>query len=200
MSASRTLLLILAVCSLVAWQTRQIFEVKPVLGTKPVKDDPDDPAIWVNAANPEQSLVLGTNKVQAPRGALVVFGLDGEIRQTVAGIDRPNNVDVEYGLQPAAPAGGAQPIDIAVVTERLKDRLRVFSVTAQGVRDAGAVDCCREPMGIGLYRRPAGGAIFAIVAPKGTPDSPRNNYLWQAAAGTQGRQSNRQSGEKVRTL
>ncbi len=179
MSGYRALLLVFAACSLVAWQAPQIFEVKPTLGTKPVKDDPDDPAIWINTAHPEQSLVLGTNKVQAPRGALVVFGLDGEIRQTFTGIDRPNNVDVEYGLQPSSPGSGAQPIDIAVVTERLKDRLRIFSVTAQGVREAGTVACCREPMGIGLYRRPRDGAIFAIVAPKGRPDSPRTNYLWQ---------------------
>jgi hypothetical protein len=26
-----------------------------------------------------------------PKGALVVFGLDGKTRQTVAGLDRPNN-------------------------------------------------------------------------------------------------------------
>lgn len=32
------------------------------------------------------------------------------------------------------------------------------------------------PMGIGLYRRPRDGAIFAIVSPKA---GPRENYLWQ---------------------
>src|SRR2546430_8869431 len=42
-----------------------------------------------------RSLILGTNKAPAPNGALVVFGLDGKVRQTLAGIDRPNNVDVE---------------------------------------------------------------------------------------------------------
>jgi 3-phytase len=34
-------------------------------------------------------------------------------------------------------------------------------------------------MGVGLYRRPRDGAIFAIVAPKGRPDSPLTNYLLQ---------------------
>ena len=31
-------------------------------------------------------------------------------------------------------------------------------------------------MGIGLYRRPKDGAIFAIVSPKA---GPKTNYLWQ---------------------
>lgn len=146
------------------------FDVKPVLGTDTVTDDPDDPAIWVNAKDPAQSLILGTNKVKAPNGALVVFGLDGKIRQTIAGIDRPNNVDVEYGL------GG---IDIAVLTERLKNRLAVFSVNAAGVKAIGTVDSCPEPMGIGLYKRPKDGTIFAIVSPKGRANSPRENYLCQ---------------------
>ena len=48
-------------------------------------------------------------KVAAPAGAIVVYGLDGKIRQTIGGIDRPNNVDVEYGFR-----FGGQSVDIAV--------------------------------------------------------------------------------------
>ncbi len=149
-------------------------DVKPLFATAPVTDDPDDPAVWVNPDQPERSWILGTNKVKAPNGALVVFDLAGKIHQTIAGIDRPNNVDVEYGF-----AWGQNRVDIAVVTERLKNRLRVFAVDGKGVRDLGALDCCPEPMGVGLYRRPKDGAIFAIVSPKGRPDSPRQDYLYQ---------------------
>ena len=92
-----------------------------MLATESVTDDPDDPAIWVHPTDPARSLIVGTNKVATPKGALVVFDLDGKIRQTVAGLDRPNNVDVEYGLRLK---GGA--VDIAVATERLKGQLRVF--------------------------------------------------------------------------
>lgn len=132
--------------------------------------DADDPAIWVNRDDPEASLILATNKVKAPDGALVVYGLDGRIRESMVGIDRPNNVDVEYDLD---------GIDIAVVTERLKNRLLVFAVNASGLTQVGAIPCCEEPMGIGLYKRPRDGAIFAIVAPKGREDSPRRDYLYQ---------------------
>lgn len=161
-------------------------ELKPSRQTTSVTDDPDDPAIWVNAKDPSQSLLLGTNKVKVPTGALYAFGLDGKVRQRVANIDRPNNVDVEYGL------GG---VDIAVVTERLTNRLRVFTVKASGLTEAGTVDCGPEPMGIGLYKRPRDGAIFAIVAPKGRPNSPTSNYLYQYRLQWQG---SRVTGKLVR--
>ena len=158
-------------------------DIRPALATAPVSDDPDDPAIWVHPSDPARSLIIGTNKVQAPAGALVVFGLNGRVRQTIAGLDRPNNVDVEYGL-----VVGGQPTDIAVTTERLKHRLRIFKIP----RDDGALTDISsgggapvldgetgeraEPMGIALYRRPRDGAVFAIVSPK---TGPQQGYLWQ---------------------
>jgi 3-phytase len=154
--------------------------IRAAVATDAVSEDPDDPAVWINSADPAQSLILGTNKVPAPGGALVVFGLDGKTLQTIAGIDRPNNVDVEYGL----PLGG-KPTDIAVLTERLKQRLRVFSVTATGITDLvpggipvfeGQSGEAAAPMGIALFKRPRDGAIFAIV---GRKTGPRQGYLWQ---------------------
>ena len=158
-------------------------EVRPAVTTDPVSDDPDDPAIWVHPTDPNRSLVVGTNKVKAPSGAVVVFGLDGKTRQTVAGLDRPNNVDIEYGL-----ALGGQGVDIAVVTERLKNQLRVFRIATDGseITDVTAPENTRvfadrtgeqaAPMGISIYRRPRDGAMFAIVAPK---NGPRDGYLAQ---------------------
>ena len=155
--------------------------IKAARATDVLPRDPDDPAVWINKADPAQSLVLGTMKVAAPDGALVVFGVDGKIRQTLTGPDRPNNVDVEYGLDL-----DATPTDIAVVTERLGRRLRVYQIGRDGtVRDissgtmpilAGAPGDEGAPMGIGLYRRPKDGAVFAIVSPKA---GQRVNYLWQ---------------------
>jgi 3-phytase len=152
----------------------------PDLVTASVTDDPDDPAIWIHPTDPARSLIIGTNKVAAPNGALVVFGLDGQIRQTLAGIDRPNNVDIETGVQL-----DGQTVDLAITTERLQHRLRVFRIAPDGagLTDIGAIPVLEgqtgdlsEPMGIGLYTRPSDGALFAIVAPKLGPST---NYLWQ---------------------
>jgi 3-phytase len=153
-----------------------------VLATDPVTDDPDDPAIWLHPTDRARSLVFGTNKVAAPNGALYVFGLDGLVRQTVTGIDRPNNVDVEYGVRLADATG-----DVVVLTERLQHRLRVFRIGADEgrVSNIGSVPVLEgttgeasEPMGVALYKRPADGQLFAIVAPKTGPDG---RYLWQYA-------------------
>lgn len=154
-----------------------VLSIQPAVRTESVTDDPDDPAIWVNPADPARSLIVGTNKVAAPRGALVVFDLDGKIRQTFDGLDRPNNVDIEYGL------GG---IDIAVAAERLQGRLRIFKINADGLVDITSPGGTRvfadrtgeqaAPMGVSLYKRPSDGAIFAIVAPK---NGPVEGYLGQ---------------------
>jgi 3-phytase len=154
--------------------------ITPARASATLAHDPDDPAIWVHPTAPERSLVLGTVKVQAPDGGVAVFGLDGALRQLVTGIDRPNNIDIEYGF-----AFGGRSIDIAVVTERYQRRLRVFAINpdGSGISELGAVPVLEgqageagAPMGIGLYRRPRDGAVFAIVAPK---TGPADGYLWQ---------------------
>ncbi|HXK61407.1 MAG TPA: phytase [Acidobacteriota bacterium] len=169
---------------LLAWFAllEPVADVTAALATASVPDDPDDPAIYVHPSDPARSLILGTNKVRAPGGALVVYGLDGRIRQTIDNLDRPNNVDVEYGLML-----GGQPTDIAVVTERLKHRLRVFRIGPEGeLTDIGSPTGLQvlegrqgegaEPMGISLYKRPRDGAVFAVVAPK---TGPSEGYLCQ---------------------
>jgi len=170
----------LLIVGLVAVAAQTATLIRPSTSTAPVPNDPDDPAIWVNAADPSGSLILATDKMPAV-GGLFVFGLDGKLRQTIAPLDRPNNVDVEYGF-----AVGGRRIDIAVVTERLQHRLRVFGIAPDGgVRDlapnglavlAGQPADAGEPMGIALYKRPRDGAIFAIVSPK---TGGRADYLWQ---------------------
>jgi len=152
------------------------------LATDPVPHDADDPAIWVDAADPSRSLVIGTDKVEGT-GGLYAFGLDGRLRQSIAPLNRPNNVDVEYGFR----LGGGL-IDIVVATERKERRLRVYRLRpdGSGLEDvsapgglsvlAGQTGAAGEPMGIALYRRPRDGAVFAIVSPKA---GGATDYLWQ---------------------
>ncbi len=174
--------------------------VQPTVMTESAGDDADDPSVWVHPKDPARSLVIGTNQAAAPRGALVVYGLDGKIRQRIEGLDRPNNVDVEYGLR----LGGRRS-DIAVTTERYQKRLRVFRIDEktgmlEDVSSGGGIPVLegregrgREPMGIALYRRPRDGAIFAIVAPK---EGPLEGYLEQYRLMDDG--TGKVKGEKVR--
>lgn len=148
--------------------------LSPVVVTERVKHDADDPAIWLNAADPARSLIIGTDKDED--GALYAFGLDGRIVRVTATLRRPNNVDVEYGL----PLGGAA-VDVAVATERLANRIRVFRVPDLTPIDCGGIDVFvgeaeRAPMGVAVYKRPSDGAVFAVVGRKSGPTS---GYLWQ---------------------
>jgi 3-phytase len=155
-------------------------EIESEYSTAQLSNDPDDPAIWVHPDDPSRSLILGTMKVAAPAGAVVVFGMDGQVRQLISRIDRPNNIDVEYGV-----TLDGRAVDIAVATERLARQLRVFRIDPRAGQlvDLGGIPILEgqageagAPMGIGLYRRPRDGAVFAIVAPK---EGPREGYLWQ---------------------
>jgi len=142
--------------------------------TEAVKHDSDDPAIWIDPQDASRSLIIGTDKDED--GGLYVFDLDGKLLRNVGGIKRPNNVDVGYGL-----LLGGKPVDFAIATERLTNRLRVFSLPSLTPIDDGGIEVFsgeteRSPMGIALYTRPSDHALFAIV---GRKSGPAEGYLWQ---------------------
>ena len=148
--------------------------LQPRVVTEATPHDTDDPAIWINRADPSKSLVLGTDK--NTDGSLYAFDLAGKIVGRVEGLRRPNNVDVVSGF-----VLGGKTVDLAVVTEREQQRLRGFTLPDLRAADRGNLivfggDTARAPMGIALYRRPGDGAVFAIVAGKG---GPADGYLAQ---------------------
>ncbi|WP_345030440.1 phytase [Ravibacter arvi] len=150
--------------------------IRPVVITDTVAHDTDDPAIWINPADPAKSLIIGTDKDSD--GGLYVFGLDGKIQEdkTVRNLKRPNNVDVAYGL-----VLGGKPVDVAVATERETNSIRVYRLpdmkeVAPGGLPVFEGDSLRAPMGVALYTRPSDHAIFAIISRK---DGPSDGYLWQ---------------------
>lgn len=153
--------------------------VEPAVRTESAPDSPDDPAVWVHPKDPSRSLILGTIKSATPRGGLLTYDLDGGAKQIIP-LDRPNNVDVEYGLLLAG-----QRVDIAVVTERNRQALRVYRIHPQTgeLSEAGDIPVFTGekgsdalPMGIALYKRPRDRAVFAMVSRK---SGPRTGYLWQ---------------------
>ena len=152
---------------------------QPAIITDTVTYDTDDPAIWINPADASQSLVIGTDKDE--NGGLYVFDLQGKTvaEKTVKGLKRPNNVDIEYGL-----VLNGKPTDIAVVTERITHKLRIYAVPGMKPIDGGGLpmfegdtaEGFRDLMGVGLYKSPDG-KIYAIVGRKTGPTS--GGYLWQ---------------------
>lgn len=149
--------------------------ISPTLVSFPVKHDADDPAIWIHPMDPAKSLVLGTDKDR--QGGLVVYDLDGNVVKLVLELQRPNNVDVEYSL-----VLNGKKVDIAIVTERVKNRLRIFKLPEMIPVDRGGIEVFegeeeREPMGISLYRKRPNGEIYAIVSRKAGPTN--GTYLWQ---------------------
>jgi len=167
----------------------------PKVITQPAKHDTDDPAIWVNEDNPEESLIIGTDKNED--GALYVYDLNGNIieEKVVRGLKRPNNVDLEkFEFE------NGDAVHIAVTTERLTNKIRIFSVPEMQSVDNGGIEVFvgekeRSPMGIALYKRNSDDAVFAIV---GRKSGPSDEYLWQYRL--TGNPDGTISGQKIRAF
>lgn len=155
------------------WQER----IKPAVITEKVFGDSDDPAIWINYADPANSWVLGTDKDNR-NGGIYVYDLSGKInrKKSILGLKRINNIDILQGVN-----WGNRTLDIAVATERGTHEIRVLELPAMKMIDNGGIEVFegendRDPMGIALYKRPGDGAVFAIVSRK---TGPSGSYLWQ---------------------
>lgn len=119
------------------------FVVPAAAETTPVAsadDAADDPAIWVHPTQPEQSLILGTDK----QSGVAVYSLNGQLKQFLA-IGEPNNIDVRQGLM-----FGTSAIDVAVTSNRADNTVTMLGVDADGVREIGRFAVSEEPYGICL--------------------------------------------------
>lgn len=118
--------------------------------TAPVEtggDAADDPAIWIDAADPAQSVIIGTQK----QSGLYVYGLDGKVLQYLPD-GRMNNVDLRSGFR----LGGR---DVALVTasNRTTKGISIYALdpatrrltdVADGLQNTGFED----PYGLCMYR------------------------------------------------
>ncbi len=151
--------------------------ITPIVVTQPTPHDTDDPAIWIHPVDSSKSLIVGTDKDSD--GGLYAYDLKGNIVNKVVDLKRPNNVDIAYGLRV-----GDTLVDIAVLTEREKNQIRIFRLPDLQAIDGGGIPVFegekgedeRAPMGVALYTRLADSAIFAIV---GRKSGPQDGYLWQ---------------------
>ncbi|MGB8376355.1 MAG: phytase [Salegentibacter sp.] len=144
---------------------------QPLVITEATPHDTDDPAIWINQQNPEESIIFGTDK--ATDGGVYAFDLDGNIleEKSITDLKYPNNADVEYEV-----SLNNSTTDILAFTERDRHQIRVFSVPDMKPLDNGGLPVFsasegtkRQPMGIALYKSPESGKTYAIVSRKSGP-------------------------------
>ena len=135
--------------------------VHPSVETDPVAsygDAADDAAIWVHPANPELSILIGSQK----KRGVNVYDLDGSLLQSRAD-GRINNVDVRYGFRL-----GGNSVDIVTGSNRTSDSISIYGIDpttrslidlADGTIATGMAD----PYGLCMYRSPLSGLYFVIV-------------------------------------
>lgn len=139
----------------------QLPVVNALQQTEPVAmpgDAADDPAIWVNTAEPEQSRILGTNKKQG----LLVYGLDGRLLQTLP-VGRLNNVDVRQQVQ----LNGTR-MDLAAASNRDRNSISLFGIDPASGEVTAVGDIAtelNEIYGICLYQ-PQATELFVFVNDK----------------------------------
>jgi 3-phytase len=134
------------------------------LETEPVAsrgDAADDPAIWVNPADPAVSLVIGTDK---SRG-LNVYRLDGTLVQSLPD-GRMNNVDLRDGF-----ALGERRVTVVAASDRDRDAVALYLVapdtqTLVGIGDGVLATGLTRIYGLCMYAEPASGRQFVFVNDK----------------------------------
>lgn len=128
--------------------------VTAMLETEAVDQDPDDPAIWVNPADPLRSRIIGTDK----QYGLVVFDLAGKIVQRLPD-GRLNNVDLRDGVML-----DGRSTTLVVATRRDDNTLVFYTIDETGTLAhapifafPGSPTPIRYDIyGVGLYLDPAG--------------------------------------------
>ncbi len=125
------------------------------------EDAADDPAIWLNSSNPEQSRIIGTDK----KGGLVVYNLQGEqLFYHEDGL--MNNVDLRYGF-----VLGSDTIDLVCASNRSHQNISVYKINKDGsLNDLAAHELISEMedeiYGFCLFKSPETGKFFAFINSK----------------------------------
>jgi 3-phytase len=134
--------------------------VAPAAETDPVYhsgDAADDMCVWVNPEDPSASLIIGTDK----KGGLVVYELDGTIRQYIP-CGEVNNVDIRAGYmldgEAAAVIGASNQSDNSIVFFTVNEAERSLESVTDAVQYAGI-----EVYGFCMYRSPLDGEYYCFV-------------------------------------
>ncbi|GMW00797.1 MAG: hypothetical protein AMXMBFR84_19340 [Candidatus Hydrogenedentota bacterium] len=135
--------------------------VQPVAETEAVTssgDAADDPCIWVNASNPKESLIVGTDK----QTGLYVYTLHGKLVQSLPD-GQMNNVDIRAGFQGrngvSTLVAATNRTNNTIAIYRLDESTGILTGQNKGIESGVAV------YGFCLYRNKAG-AMYAFVTTK----------------------------------
>jgi 3-phytase len=122
-------------------------------------DAADDPAIWRNAADPAQSLIVGTDK----QAGIYVYGLDGKVRDFLdAG--HVNNIDLRDGV--TIGSGGGILVAASDRNDLAAAKMALFRLdpTASKLIALGKVAAgAGEAYGVCLYRDAGGLYAFSVL-------------------------------------
>ena len=124
--------------------------VRPVVETAPVEHDgdaADDPAIWVDPADPAQSLIIGTDK----QAGLYVYDLAGKAVQFLPD-GRMNNVDLRDGFKL-----GGRTVSLVTASNRTDDTIAIYAMDPASrrlvaVADGPQATGLTDPYGLCMYR------------------------------------------------
>lgn len=153
-------LALLGLASTAAAQEPPVVSVTAVRETEKVDVDPDDPAIWVNPADPARSRVIGTDK----DFGLVVFDLEGKTLQKFPD-GRLNNVDLRSVTL------DGEDVTLVAASKREDNTIVFYTVAADGTLAhaptfafPGAPDEIEDDIyGIGFYKD-AAGAVSVVAS------------------------------------
>lgn len=126
------------------------------------EDAADDPAFWYNAAYPEESRIIGTDK----KGGLGIYNLDGEELHYYE-IGSLNNVDLRYGFEL-----NGQKVDVVAASDRTQHSVRLYTINADGLTEVGqplvALDSAivDEPYGLCMYHNITNNTYYVFVGGK----------------------------------
>lgn len=135
--------------------------VRATVETPPVEtggDAADDPAIWIDSADPSRSVVIGTQK----QSGLYVYDLTGKQLQFVPD-GRMNNVDLRDGFQL-----GGKAVTLVAASNRTQRSISLYTLdpatrqltnVADGIQATGFDD----PYGLCLYRSARSGKFYVFV-------------------------------------
>ena len=140
-------------------------------------DAADDPAIWANAADPAQSLVIATDK----KAGLYVYDMQGKVVQFLAD-GKMNNVDLredfELGGEKVVLVTASNRTDESIAIYRLDTEKRELVNVADGVQPTGLGD----PYGLCMYRSANDQRTYVFI----NGDDTRKRQ-WELVAGANGR-------------